>query len=82
MYKSTIKYSMIFGALFSVVFLIARVLISPTLSYYLLSYKEISFFLKLFLSMGIHLSLEWSWMVFNLLLKGVSDLDIIFLKNL
>ena len=32
--------------------------------------------------MGIHLSLEWSWMVFNLLLKGISDLEIKFQSNL
>lgn len=73
MYKSTLKYNAIFGASFSILFLILRVLISPFFSYYLLSFRELSLFMKIFISMGIHLSLEWAWMIFNLLIKGFHE---------
>ena len=32
--------------------------------------------------MGIHLSLEWSWMIFNLLIKGFEENKLINVENL
>ena len=70
-YKKYEKISIIFGFMFCVIFMFARIIILSPMCIYLQAMKGAPLVAKIGLIFGFYVSWKWGWMIFNKLIKGL-----------